>query len=116
MSTRPFVFLAGAITAAGLFLLQRSVTQAQITTPQHAPHPKAVQAVTVIFGSKEAEPSKWDGSAAISQGSIDRIRGYHFTSDSKILDGNAWTCATHPWGSFSGGMHPDERPQPQPTP
>src|SRR5262249_26306458 len=25
-------------------------------------------------------------------------------------------CSTHPWSVFTGGMHPDERPQPQPTP
>src|SRR5581483_11496314 len=115
MSNRPLVLLAGAITAAGILFWQRSVTSAQITNPQPAPAADELQAVTLIFGAKDAEPASWNGSASLSTGTIERIKGYHFTSESKI-DGNSWTCATHPWGPFSGGMHPDERPQPEPTP
>src|SRR5436190_11626838 len=116
MSNRPLVLLAGAITVSGLLLWQRSVIHAQITNPQPAPAADEIQAVTLIFGAKDAEPAKWDGSASISRGSIERIKGYHFQTTAKILAGNAWTCSTHPWSAFSGGMHPDERPQPQPTP
>src|SRR5436190_14379809 len=104
MSNRPLVLLAGAITVSGLLLWQRSVTQAQITTPQPAPAADELQAVTLIFGAKDAEPAKWDGSASISRGSIERIKGHHFTTDAKILEGNAWTCTTHAWGVFTGGM------------
>jgi hypothetical protein len=116
MSNRPLVLLAGAITVAGLFFWQRSVTQAQITSPQPAPAADELQAVTLIFGSKDPEPAKWDGSATLSRGSIERIRGHHFTAEAKIVGKDSWTCSTHAWGAFSGGMHPDERPQPQPTP
>src|SRR5690242_18143351 len=103
MSKRPLVVMACAIGAVSLFFWQRSVTQAQITTPQPAPAADELQAVTLIFGSKDAEPSKWDGSASLSRGSIARIQGWHFASDCKI-DGNAWKCATRPWAAFSGGM------------
>ena len=89
---------------------------AQITNPQPTPGADDLQAVTLVFGAKDPAPAKWDGSASISRGKIERIIGYHFTSDAKILPNNAWECATHPWAPFSGGMHPDERPQPQPTP
>jgi hypothetical protein len=115
MTTRPLVLLAGAVTAVGLLFWQRPVTQAQITNPQPAAAADELQAVTLIFGAKDPQPAKWDGSASISRGTIERIKGYHFSADAKI-DGNSWTCATHPWGPFSGGMHPDERPQPQPSP
>jgi len=82
------------------------------------PQPAAVaglQAVTLVFGEKDAQPASWDGSASISAGSIERIAGYHFTEACKI-DGTAWSCGTHPWTPFAQGMHPRERPQPHATP
>jgi hypothetical protein len=99
-----------------MLVWRQSATQAQITNPQPSPPAGELQAVTLIFGAKDAEPSKWDGSATISNGAIERIEGYHFTSECKILSNDAWSCGTHPWGPFSAGMHPDERPQPQATP
>jgi hypothetical protein len=108
-----FAFVVLALCAA--WWLRPTTAASQITLPQPAPSAQELQAVTLIFGSKDAEPAKWDGSVAISKGSIEKITGYHFTAESKI-NGNAWECATHPWGKFSGGMHPNEKPQPEPTP
>src|SRR5689334_15900536 len=102
MSPRPFV-VAGAAAALALVLWRQSVTQAQITNPQPAPGANELQAVTLIFGSKDPEPTKWDGAASLSRGSIERVKGYHFSSDCKI-NGNAWECSTRPWAQFSGGM------------
>src|SRR5436309_7727069 len=103
--------LAGA---AAILLLRQSSTQAQITNPQPAPAADELQSVTLVFGSKDMEPAKWDGQASIAKGRIEKIAGYHFTSASRI-NGNGWECATYPWAPFSGGMHPNEKPQPQPT-
>jgi len=105
----------GLLLAAGLFV-KTSVTKGQIMRPQPAPPAGELQAVTLIFGSKDPEPAKWDGSASISTGAIERIAGHHFTEEAKILPGNAWECSTVAWGKFSGGMHPNEKPQPEPTP
>ena len=105
-----------AILIALAFFWRQGSTHAQITNPQPTPPADRLQALTLIFGAKDMEPAKWDGSATISEGRIEKISGHHFTEASKILDGNRWECATHPWGPFAGGMHPDERPQPQPTP
>src|SRR4029077_8387851 len=99
---------------AAFLLLRQSGTQAQITNPQPAPGADELQAVTLVFGAKDMEPAKWDGSASIAKGKIEKVAGYHFTSACKI-DGSAWQCGTHPWAPFSGGMHPNEKPQPQPT-
>src|SRR5256885_17039787 len=60
------------------------------------------------------QPAEWNGSASISKGAIEKIAGYHFTRDSRIK-GLAWECSTHPWAPFAAGMHPNEKPQPQPT-
>jgi len=82
------------------------------------PQPAAangLEAVTLVFGEKDAQPTSWDGSASISAGSIERIAGYHFTEECKI-NGYAWSCATHPWTPFQQGMNPRERPQPHATP
>src|SRR5262245_61192518 len=95
---------------AGLLILRQSVTQAQITNPQPAPADDELQSVTLVFGAKDMQPAKWDGSASISQGRIEKISGHHFTRDSRI-NGNAWECATYSWAPFSGGMHPNEKPQ-----
>jgi hypothetical protein len=82
--------------------------------PQPAPA-SGLAAVTIVFGEKDAQPTGWDGSAAISAGNIERIAGYHFTAKCTI-DGHAWSCATHPWTPFQQGMNPRERPQPHATP
>src|SRR5579864_980115 len=115
MSTRPLTLTAFTLTALGILLWRDSASQAQITNPQPAPAADELQAVTLVFGAKDMQPAKWDGSAALTAGSIERIKGYHFTTACKI-NGKSWECGTHPWGPFSGGMHPDERPQPQATP
>ena len=71
-----------------------------------------LRAVTLIFGEKDSEPTKWDGAASISSGTIEKVEGYHFTRDAKI-DGTAWQCASHPWPGFTHEMWPSERPQPR---
>jgi hypothetical protein len=99
-----------------LLVWKQSSSQAQITNPQPAPTASQTQSFTLIFGSKDPAPAKWDGSVSVSKGMITEIRGHHFTQSCKVLPGNKWECATHPWGPFAGGMHPNEKPQPQPTP
>lgn len=81
-----------------------------------APSLERLHAVTLVFGEKDDQPANWDGSVSISVGSIQRIAGYHFTAKSRIVNGNAWECATHPWPAFSHEMWPSERPQPRPNP
>jgi hypothetical protein len=116
MSLRSLYLTLGSLSVLAAGLWWQSVSSAgQITAPQPAPGPDELQSITLVFGTKDAEPAKWDGSAALSSGKIERIRGHHFTADSKILDGNAWQCSTHPWAGFAGGMHPNERPQPYAT-
>ena len=114
VNKRSLALTVGIAGAAALLLLRQSSTQAQITNPQPAPAADELQSVTLVFGAKDMEPAKWDGSASIAKGRIEKIAGYHFTRDSRI-NGNAWECATHAWAPFSGGMHPNEKPQPQPT-
>ncbi len=74
-----------------------------------------IEAVTLVLGAKDGKPSSWNGSASISAGEIVRIKGYHFRRQDRILPGNAWECATHPWPTSHGGMHPHEQPQPHQT-
>ena len=109
------VILATLSLLAAIVLWLGRAGQAQITRPQPAPAARDLQSVTLIFGSKDSEPAKWDGSASLSSGTIEKISGWHFTKDASV-NGMSWQCATHPWGKFSGGMHPNEKPQPQPTP
>ncbi len=108
--------LAGLAGAASLALLRLSQTQAQITNPQPTLPADELQAVTLIFGSKDSTPSKWDGSVTLSKGSVEKLSGYHFTKECKISGATEWQCSTHPWPSFNPGMHPNEKGQPQSTP
>ncbi|MGH9672527.1 MAG: hypothetical protein ACRD44_05050, partial [Bryobacteraceae bacterium] len=59
-------------------------------------------------------PTQWDGSASISTGRIEKIEGWHFNAAAKV-SGTAWECSTSAWAPFSGGMHPNEKPQPRAT-
>jgi hypothetical protein len=74
-----------------------------------------LQAVTLVFGSKDSDPSFWDGSASLSTGTIEKIEGYHFTKKDSVT-GNSWQCSTYPWAGFRHEMDPQERPQPRATP
>ena len=74
-----------------------------------------VKAITLVFGSKDSDPSTWDGTASLSTGAIEKIEGYHFTRQDHVT-GNSWQCATYPWAGFRHEMDPEERPQPRATP
>ncbi len=100
---------------AAFYLWRESSASAQVTNPQPAPPADQLQSITLVFGAKDVQPTPWDGSVSLSAGKLERVAGYHFTDESSV-DGNAWKCSTHVWGAFSGGMHPNEKPQPQPTP
>jgi hypothetical protein len=113
----PRILLAcGLLLAASLLLWRGLVTTqaSQITNPQPAPPENELQAVTLVFGSKDSEPSSWDGSASLSAGRIEKVIGHHFTENCKVT-GASWQCSTVAWPNFSGGMHPNEKPQPRPT-
>lgn len=106
------------VLSAVLFVmlwLRTNTAAGQITNPQPAPLADDLQSMTLVFGAKDPTPAAWDGSISITAGKIESVEGYHFTQQCKV-DGTAWKCSTHPWGVFSGGMHPNEKPQPQPTP
>jgi hypothetical protein len=108
--------LLAAAAVAFLSWRDTAVTQASqvITQPQPAPGPNDLQAVTLIFGSKDPQPTQWDGEVSIDRGTIVRVSGYHFSENCKV-SGNSWQCGTIPWAQFSGGMHPNEKPQPRAT-
>lgn len=108
------LLVLAAGTAAFLWKPATTTEASQITNPQPAPAADDLQSVTLVFGSKDVEPSKWDGAVSIAKGKIERVRGYHFTRESKVT-GTSWECATSAWAPFSGGMHPNEKPQPRAT-
>ena len=70
---RSFLLTLCVAGAAGLLFLRQSSTQAQITNPQPAPSADQLQSVTLVFGAKDMEPAKWDGSASIANGKIEKI-------------------------------------------
>jgi hypothetical protein len=109
------VLLFGA-SAAAIFLIQEPArTQAQITNPQPAPAASDLQSVTLVFGAKDTEPTGWNGSVSITGGGrIEKVEGWHFPPSGRI-SGNSWETTTSAWGVFSGGMHPNEKPQPRAT-
>jgi hypothetical protein len=115
MRTR-FLLLLLPVLGAVLLLNRSAPTRAnQITNPQPVAAADELQAVTLIFGSKDIQPSPWDGSVSLSQGKIERLAGYHFNEEARIAGTDSWVCSSYAWGAFSGGMHPNEKPQPHPT-
>ncbi|MBI4904118.1 MAG: hypothetical protein HY820_10815 [Acidobacteria bacterium] len=105
-----------AVLVIAILGLRSTQTQAyQVTNPQPTAPEKELQAVTLVLGSKDPKPADWSGSVSLSKGDIVRLAGFHFT-DEHSVSGNSWKCGTYEWGAFSGGMHPNEKGQPQPTP
>ena len=94
MPARSVVLTCSVIFAVLALLSWRSFTQAQITNPQPAPPAGELQAgelqsVTLVFGTLDAQPVKWDGAASLSTGEIVKIEGYHF-SEADNVSGNSW--------------------------
>jgi hypothetical protein len=106
-----FLILVLALPCAFFFWHQSARSSAAAALPSM----EGLQAVTIVFGSKDAVPTKWDGTASLTGGTIERIEGYHFTRESKIIGDNGWQAASHPWPAFSHEMYPTERPQPRAT-
>ena len=79
---------AAATLGACVWLWQGSPSRAQVsipvTNPQPAPAGSDLQSVTLVFGSKDIEPTRWDGSASISAGRIEKIEGWHFTAAARV--------------------------------
>ncbi|MBI3682449.1 MAG: hypothetical protein HY235_18880, partial [Acidobacteria bacterium] len=111
---RSRALLLASLLAFVIFLHLLRPTAAQITNPQQTPSEDELQSVTLTFGSKDAQPTKWDGSVSISKGKIERLAGFRFSDEARI-EGTSWTCSTVPWGTHGGGMHPNEKAMPQPT-
>jgi hypothetical protein len=44
---------------------------------------EGLQALTLVFGATDNQPTQWDGAPTLSGGVIERITGYHFTRQSK---------------------------------
>jgi hypothetical protein len=118
MTRTSVVVSAAAAVAVSVLLWQGAQTNAQVSMPvtsvQPAPSADDLQSVTLVFGSKDVEPTRWDGSAAISTGRIEKVEGWHFNVAAKV-NGMEWQCSTSAWPPFSGGMHPNEKPQPRAT-
>src|SRR5689334_15245711 len=101
MRTRLLVLTVLAVAGVLLFLRQPPTEASQVVTnPQPTPAAGDLQAITLIFGSKDPTVAKWDGSIALSSGKIEQVRGWHFGGDDKVT-GTAWACSTHPWSPFS---------------
>jgi hypothetical protein len=79
------------------------------------PSMEGLQAINLVFGEKDSQPTKWDGTATLSGGTIERIAGYHFTKQSKLVGDSGWEASSHPWPAFAHEMWPAERPQPRAT-
>ncbi len=104
-----------ALLLTGIAVTRRGAAPPVALASPAAGDSETLRAVTLIFGEKDNQPTRWDGSAAISAGRIERVAGYHFTRNSKI-SGASWECSTHPWPAFAHEMWPSERPQPRAYP
>lgn len=115
-ATHVLLLASGGLVVVLLLRQGAPVTEAaQITRPQPPPAADELQSITLVFGAKDVQPSKWNGSISLSQGRIERLAGYHFDENARIIDNHSWQCSTYAWGTFGGGMHPNEKPMPFPT-
>lgn len=84
--------------------------------PGSAAAARNLRSVTMVFGSKDAAPDKWDGSLRIvGGGTVVRLTGYHFSPDCHITGAASWECSTQAWAAPGPSVHAGERPGPYPT-
>ena len=81
MRTRLIAVSACALVALA-YLWRETSASAQVTNPQPTPAADQLQSITLVFGAKDVQPTAWDGSVALSTGSIERLAGYHFNDES----------------------------------
>jgi hypothetical protein len=55
--------------------------------------PNAI-AVRVMFGLKDAEPTNWDGSLAVADGTLLRLEGWRFRQGDRITGAGSWRLMT----------------------
>ena len=111
----PSSTIASTIVAVVFLAVQWTETQAEAQTSPQSSETETLQAVTLVFGYYDEEPSPWDGSVSISAGAITKIRPHHFRQEDKISNkDNSWQVSTKPWPNrlFSAHLHPREFPRP----
>src|SRR5262245_54193672 len=50
--------------------------------------------VRVLFGLKDAEPASWDGSLAVSGGTLLRLEGWRFRPGDQLTGAASWKAST----------------------
>lgn len=112
--TQMQILKAAFFAVVSVILLLMAHSNESNGQPGPPPDIATAKSVTLVFGSKDAAPEKWDGSVHIPGGRVVRVSGYHFTEACRIVGENGWECATYPWDPRAGA-HPSERPGPYPT-
>ena len=76
-----------------------------------------IRAITLEFGVQDIFPTRWDGNASISEGTIVKIRGHHFDQDDQMIDGLHWHTTTSAWPPTvgNGDLNPREEARPHAT-
>jgi hypothetical protein len=113
MRQRRHILLIALLAAVTALILSRPSPRPLAAAA--LPSLEGLQAITLVFGAKDNLPTKWDGTATLTGGTVERIAGYHFTRESKIVGDNGWGASSHPWPAFAHEMYPSERPQPRAT-
>ena len=86
--------LAGVLAIAALFAIwQRGALLSQSGGDAALDVDPAVRTLRVRFGINDKAPSKWDGSATVTGGTILRIRNWH-PRPKEVVDNTGWTLST----------------------
>jgi hypothetical protein len=72
--------------------------------------------VRVTVGLRDEEPTDWDGTAQVRDGTIERITGWRFDEKDKVLDGTSWKCRTRAYPLRRRGRNAARRGNPNDEP
>ena len=95
---RPLILVALAVmVAVGLLAAQKPKTDGKLLLLDWAAKssmdtPPA--AVLVEMGLKDAEPTKWDGKAAVSGAKVVHREGYRFRDGDKLTEPDGWEASS----------------------
>src|SRR5215831_10073470 len=88
--------LLSGVVIAGMSLaivFERGVLLSQAGGGSAIDVDNTIRTVRVRFGVNDKDPAKWDGTAAVTGGTILRIRNWHPRAGD-IVENNSWSLAT----------------------
>src|SRR5690349_1271650 len=98
----------GILLAAGAGL-GRLVRGGEARPTLALPLTPSTVAVRIMFGLQDTQPTAWDGSLAVTSGSVIRLEGWRFRQTDAVFGNNGWRASTRRQAPRPGQQQPQRQ-------